>query len=189
MISTKHSQAVLTILLCALVSVLIGLAVYGARIFNHHTGLFQFVCTGVASGVFVAAFRYYGARVGLLAVPVVLVAFLALTKSSTSMFVLRDVVSVVGWCAAAKICLVSSGWYPRLVVGKFILWAAVFGFVYLCVFAILILANSVPFDPQMASTVTKLGALIGAGVGLGFELSELLWSRSRSAGPAVVQGG
>ena len=189
MISAKRSQAALTILLCALVSVIIGLMVYGDQIFNRQTSLFQFVSTGAACGVFVAAFRHYGTKAGLLAVPVVFLAFLAVTKSSSLTLVFRDVVGVVGWCAAAKIGLVSSGWYPRLVVGKFILWAAAFAFVHLCMFAMLSIVNSVPIDQHYALFVTKLGALIGAGVGLGYELSELLWSRSRRTGTAIVQGG
>lgn len=164
-------------LLCALGSVLVGLLVYGQAIFDTGLVYFQFVAAGILCGSFVVSAKIAGPKsvilVGMAAYGVVL----AYNGSSTGIRFFRDAVWVSGLALAVVLGLWNSRFLPRLIIGKFVVWSATFGIVHLCMFTLLSFVNGGSFDQSMALTATRLGALIGAGVGLGHELGELVNQR------------
>jgi hypothetical protein len=74
---------------------------------------------------------------------------------------------------AVKLGLLVNRALPSLKIGKFVLWAAIFGFTHtLAVFLLLLInTHSVPVNPEFLMMNARIGALMGAGVGLGLEVA------------------
>ena len=167
-------SAVVTFVFCVVGSLLLGYIAYGKDIFESHLIYFQFVGFGVLCGVLVVVAQYVGTRatllVGLVAYPVLL----SCDGANTGALFVRDAVGVAGLVVAVLVGFWNNRLLPRLVLGKFVVWGATFGVVHLIMFAILSFVNGRPFDLGMAMVSMRIGTLLGAGIGLGYEVSELL---------------
>jgi hypothetical protein len=89
----------------------------------------------------------------------------------------RNALVVLGLYLAVRSGLLIEDKVRRVAVGKFTLWAAIFGIVHVCTFSILSVARRGSVEAELALFQLTLGALIGAGVGLGHEIAEMVKSR------------
>ena len=182
MLGRSEWKSVLLFLLCFAGSGLVGLAVFGTAVFNPRLVYFQFITSGAVVAALVVAFASGGMRAALAVGLVSLVALLATLRPTTGALFLRDVLWAPMLVAAvlASLRLSAAVGWPRF--GRFVYWGLVFGACHLAVFAVLTIANGRPFDADLALTVVRIGALIGAGAGLGKELHELFIARPLEAG-------
>ncbi len=69
--------------------------------------------------------------------------------------------------------------FPALYVGKFVVWGAIFAVTHVCAFLFLVLikTQSIEANPEFVIMVARIGALLGAGVGLGYELAIIVANR------------
>lgn len=175
----KIGLAALQVVLCTWGSIGFGYAYVGPLVFDRHLTYFQFVAFGLVAGVFVAAWPLLRpAWLALLAV----VAFLALTitaQSDTPARHVRDAVGVLSLIGAVKVSLLNNRIFRTLAVGKFVVWAAVFAITHVCAVLVLSVLLSVPIGPGLLPNVARIGALIGAGVGFGYELAVVIGGRRR----------
>lgn len=163
----------LTVALCLSSCMLMGLLAYGGRIFDPGQVTFQFIVSGLIGGAFVVAVRasraMYVAAVGIFA-------FVLTTATSGPVspnILLRNAVWVIALLVAVLAALRIEDKVRRLSIGKFVLWAAVFGIVYLFALEVLSVIRHVPVNAEVVIENLKLGALIGAGIGLGHEIAEV----------------
>ena len=175
----RYWRAMLAFLLCSLGSMGVGYVVYGAKIFRPELVLSQFVISGLVVGVFVANFI---ATVRPWSLLVIAAAYLLLVLKTWSLdlgLTFRFAMYIGTLFLATWASLANSQKFPRPVLGKFLLWAAIFGALHLVSTQILSLAMSTPAMPGLVNYSGRLGAWIGAGAGLGYELSTLIGSRCR----------
>lgn len=158
---------------CFLGSVLMGLAFYGRVVFDAHLAYFQFVAAGAMGGGLTVAAAGCKSRSMIIAAMLAFAALLAWDSPKSWNLLLRDAVWVLVLVLAVRIGVWNSRVLPRLVFGKFVLWAAVFGALHMGMFAILTLANGISFASDSAMLAGRLGALVGAGLGLGYEVAVL----------------
>ncbi len=110
-------------------------------------------------------------------------------RSWLGSLVLRDAVWVVGLLAATKAGLATNRAFPGWAFGKFVLWGVAFGVIHFAMHAILVVANSASLDLQLAWFASLVGALIGAGIGLGVEAADLMRSRAWLVMSEATEGG
>ncbi len=167
----------LTFALCLLGSVLLGLIFYGRLMFNPNLVFFQFIGSGILCAAFIVAAESSGPRsvliLGLITYPLML----AITGSNTGQLFLRDAIYVFGLASCVLLSLQTNLGFKNLNFGKFVFWGAIFGALHFFMFAILSIAKGAPFDFFLAGKATQLGTLVGAGIGLGYEISASLRRR------------
>ena len=168
------ASAALTFMFCLVGSLLLGYFAYGEAIFDSTVIHFQFFGFGVLCSAFVVAARYSGTRAVLLSGLIAYPLLLAFDGSSTGTLFVRDAVGILGLVGAVLVGFGNNRFLRHLVFGKFVVWGATFGVVHLCMFAILSLFNGRPIDLGLAMATMRIGTLIGAGIGLGFEGSEVV---------------
>lgn len=168
----RSRLGLLTVALCLFCCMLVGLLAYGRRIFDPGQVTFQFIVSGLIGGAFVVAVRasraMYVAAVGIFA-------FVLITATSGPLspnMLLRNAIWASALLIAVLVALRIEDRLRRLSIGKFVLWAAVFGIVYLFALQVLGLIRHVAVNPGVAIENLKLGALIGAGIGFGHEIAE-----------------
>lgn len=179
MLRQRARLAVLQFMLCSLGSIGLGYSYFGNQIFDPKLTYFQFVLFGVLASVFIAAIPLVKWR---WLVPLAVVSFMGvifLTKSITPLRVTRDAVWVLVVIAAVWLGLKSNRAFPSLKVGKFVIWSAIFSATHTCAVFMLILitTHSTTANPEFLVMNARIGALLGAGVGLGYELSKILAAR------------
>jgi hypothetical protein len=172
----KLIRYALLVILCFVGSMAIGYLSYGTRIFQPNLVFFQFIASGVIASVAVVVIETRGVRWLLLVFLVLFLAFVLLTRSRTSFQLLRAAVAVGAVIGSVWISMIWDRVFPRVWIGKFVLWAAVFGFVHFVSIALLgaLLGT---FDLGASLLGARLGTMIGAGVGLGYEISQMLGGR------------
>ncbi len=183
MLGQASRLAVATFLFCFTGSVLMGFLVYGDSVFDSSQVFFQFVGSGLLGAALVAAARVAGLRAVALVVLIGYPVLLISNGSFTGARLLRDAVGVAGLSGAVLAGMGCNRFFPRRALGKFVIWAAIFGGVHLAMYAILCLANGQPIDSSWAELTARIGALIGGGLGLGFELSALVWEKMKGTSP------
>ena len=170
---TRAAERILTPIACLACSVATGVAVYGGRVCDPALAHFQFVVSGLICGVLIL---FAQARRGLYTLIGCAVAFVVRSTAVGSLDVgilARNALFVAGLLAAVSGSLHIEERARRLAIGKFALWAAIFGIVHLCMFAAFSLARRGSVAEEPATFQVTAGALIGAGVGLGHEIMEL----------------
>lgn len=188
--SSHLGSKVLAVLLSYLGVLVVGVAVYGGRVFDPGLAYFQFVAGGVVCGAYLLALRSARGWATILVAVAILAALVLPRGSELGSYLARDAVWVAGLLVAVRVGVSINRSLGRIPLGKFVLWALAFGAIHFLMHAILSFANSVPIDPRMARVATTIGALMGAGFGLGLEFSEFVgprvWPEARigtEAGP------
>ncbi len=177
MLPNKLKPALLQFTMCFLGSIGAGYAYFGNQIFDHHLTYFQFILFGAVAGIFVAAWPLVSAR-WLLAFGVL--AYLGVVtqaNSTTPVRLIRDAVWVLSVIAAVRISLLGDCVFPSLKVGKFVVWAAVFAITHTGALYLLSVIQSAAVNPESYMMNARIGALAGAGIGLGHELAEVVATR------------
>ena len=67
--------------------------------------------------------------------------------------------------------------FPGLAVGKFVVWSALFAMAYTGAILLVGQVLSIPVDTEITLQGARMGAMQGAGIGLGYELSTLIGAR------------
>jgi len=165
---------VLTPVLCLAGSVLAGAMVYGNRVFNPEMAHFQFVVSGLIGGSLVLAIQFRRGQYAILGCVAAFLIMSILVGSPAPDILARNALWVLGLYLAVRSGLLIDDKIRRVAVGKFTLWAATFGIVHVCMFAILSVARRGSVEAELALFQLTLGALIGAGVGLGHEIAEMV---------------
>jgi len=173
----KFKPALLQFTMCLLGSIAVGYAYFGPQIFDHHLTYFQFISFGITAGIFVAAWPLVSARWLFLLGILAYLGFVILANSTTPTRLIRDAVWVLAVIAAVWTSLRGDRVFPSLKVGKFIIWAAIFAVTHTCALAVLGVIQSVNVNPDFYLMNAKIGALAGAGIGLGHELAAVVISR------------
>lgn len=190
MLLNKLKPALLRFTLCLLGSIAAGYAYFGHQIFDHHLTCFQFILFGVVAGIFVAAWPLVNARwllvLGILAYLGVVIQ----AKSDTPVRLIRDAVWVLSVIAAVRISLLGDRVFPSLKVGKFVVWAAIFAITHTGALFLLSIIQSVTVNPELYLMNARIGALAGAGIGLGHELTManvVIWAIAMIAMVFLIQ--
>lgn len=174
----KYKPPLLQFTLCLLGSIAAGYAYFGHQIFDHHLTYFQFISFGVVAGIFVAAWPLVNARWLLLAGALAYLGFVIQANSTTPTRLIRDAVWVLSVIAAVWTSLQGDRVFPSLKFGKFVIWAAIFAVTHTCALAVLGVIQSVTVNPEIYLMNARIGALAGAGIGLGHELATVATTRS-----------
>jgi hypothetical protein len=165
------------ILLCVLGAASFGYLFFGDRLFNPTAQLVQVAVPATVAGLYLESMRLLRPRWNVGVVAAVFFVLTALQNNLSREWLLRDAVWSIALAVAAAIGLVVERKYPRLAIGKFVLWSALFSVVYILASP---LANYFrPFSNSwnLAWRSAQMGAIVGAGVGLGHELAQLLEGR------------
>jgi hypothetical protein len=173
MFNSKIVQIPLMVLLCGLGAMSLGYMYRGAEILEPGRTYFQFTATGIMAGVFLASILYLPRRWQ----PLVLVLVFLLTTISAgadSMRILvRDAVYVISVYLSVALSLSSERFVPSVPIGKFVAWALVFAAINQIAIRGLGLMQTGQVNPTVFLEMFKISVLIGAGVGLGAEVSAL----------------
>jgi hypothetical protein len=180
MSGTRPFSGLLTVALCLLTCMLVGALACGGRIFDPSLSSFQFIAGGLVGGAFLVAIQArrleYVAGVGVVAFALTS----AISESWSANLLVRNAVWVIALLVAVLGALRIEDGMRRVSFGKFVLWAVVFGIVYLCALGVLRLLRPGPVNPEVVIANLKLGVLVGAGIGLGHEIAERArWHRQR----------
>ncbi len=167
----KFKLALLRFTLCLLGSIAVGYVYFGHQIFDHHLTYFQFISFGVIAATFVAAWPLVGTRWLILIGVLAYLGLVIQAQSDTPVRLIRDAIWVVSVIAAVRIGLLGDRVFPSLKVGKFVVWAAIFAVTHTCALFLLSVIQSVTVNPEFYLMNARIGALAGAGVGLGRELA------------------
>ena len=111
---------------------------------------------------------------------VVVAVFLALvaqTNSDTPARLIRDAFWVAALFLATRAGVAGDRVFPGLAVGKFVVWSALFATAYTGAILLVGQVLSIPVDTEITLQGARMGAMQGAGIGLGYELSTLLGAR------------
>lgn len=170
----KFKPALLQFTMCLLGSIAVGYAYFGHRIFDHHLTYFQFILFGAVAGIFVAAWPMVSKRWLLVLGVMAFFGVIIQAQSDTPTRVIRDAVWILSVVAGVGICLQANRVFPNLKVGKFVIWAAIFAITHTCALCLLGVIQSVTVNPEFYLMNARIGALAGAGLGLGRELAILV---------------
>jgi hypothetical protein len=188
----KFKPALLQFTMCLLGSIGAGYAYFGHQIFDHQLTYFQFVLFGAVAGLFVAVWPLISARWLLVLGVLAYFGFIIQANSTTPVRLIRDAVWILSVMAAVWIGLLLDRVFPFLKVGKFVVWAAIFAVSHTCALFVLGVIQSVTVNPEFYLMNARIGALAGAGVGLGHELAAVVvtwgWYNREDAGVAGRSG-
>lgn len=171
----------LTFFSCLAGSVAAGVLAYGGRVFEPALPHFQFVASGAIGGALVVAERARSARGSLLAGVASFACMSALVGSTDPYILARNAAWIAGLLLAVRASLRLDRLLPRVAVGKFASWSVVFGLFHAALYLVPSLVRSGSVDAGAMLLQATIGALIGAGIGLGHELAVLPTSRTRRA--------
>jgi len=104
-------------------------------------------------------------------------AVVTITGSTSLTRLSRDAVMVVSVILAVQAGIRWDTVFPRVVVGKFVLWAAGFALIQCVAVGLLAAVFGVPIDTHVIVQAATISVLIGVGVGFGYELSEIVGRR------------
>jgi hypothetical protein len=173
MFTSVHSRALVQFLFCATISLGVGFLVSGIDIFQPGWPSFQFVMSGIIVGVFLGATNYLTLRETFLVAAGVYILILLVDKMeepepriSFGVYVLVLYLGTMGG-------LLSNRLFPRLAVGKFVVWGALFAVLYMAYLPLLGWVLSQPPIPGYFLSNARLGAALGVAFGLANELAEL----------------
>jgi hypothetical protein len=172
--SAGRVQVALRFILCWAGSVAIGYAVFGGAIFHSDKTAFQFVATGAISGASIAAASDIRSKRMLAVFIGCFLAVVTITGSTSLTRLSRDAVMVLSVILAVQAGLRWDTVFPRVVVGKFVLWAAGFALIQCVAVGLLAAAFGVAIDTHVIVQAATISFLIGVGVGFGYELSEIV---------------
>lgn len=166
-------QAALRFILCWAGSVAIGFAVFGGAIFHPDKAVYQFVVAGAISGASIAA------SPGLCSIRMLAVfiggylAAIAITGSTSPVRYSTIAMMVISVILSVQVGLRWDKVFTRIALGKFVLWAAGFGLIRCVAVGLLsvVLGTAIDFHDIVQAATTSI--LIGAGIGFGYELSEI----------------
>jgi hypothetical protein len=188
MMPTKRLiYAAICFALCWGCSIAVGFAFFGDAIFQRNLTLFQFVATGAVSAFAAAVIWMRVPRWALLAFVAGFI-FVALSAGSSSAARLfRDAVLVLAIVAAVSVGTRLDRWFPRVPVGKFVLWAAVFGALHVVAVLCIALVLGQVVGLEAIVPAARIGTLVGVGVGIGYEIAALIVVRSGSPSPSLAR--
>ena len=168
---------------CFLCIVFFGFAAFGPVIFDNRLPYFQFIGFGLIVALFAGAIPVIKPWQLILLGIVAYIGAVFSAGSETSVRLIRDAVGVVSVITATGLGILVNRLFPSLPVGKFVLWAAIFTTTQILAVLILSEIQSVTINPAIIPIVVKIGALIGAGAGFGFELASIvagrLWNKDK----------
>ena len=172
MFRIKLQKIALTFLLCSLGAVTTGFLLYGRQILQPGNVAFQVVVSGIFGGLYAAATRHLPRWVGGIIVAIGWGFALYLALEVTHAHYLREAIWVASTTAAAGLGI----WYHararRFAAAGILVWSLVFALVDLLLFLLLSTSASFGVDGAFVSRAVGLGALIGAGLGLGYLAAE-----------------
>lgn len=174
MLQHKFKRALLQFTLCLLGSIGMGYACFGHQIFDHHLTYFQFILFGAFAGIFVAAWPIVGKRWLVVLGVMAYLGLVIQASSTTPARLIRDAVWILSVIAAVRLGFLGDRVFPSLKVGKFVVWAAIFAITHTGALYLLSVIQSVTVNPEFYVMNARIGALAGAGVGLGRELAILV---------------
>lgn len=172
-------------MLCWIGSVCVGYAFFGGGIFQRELAVFQFVATGAISGLAVAMAARGRPKWPLAFFIIGFLATIVLTGSLTPARLLRDVVLVVAVILAVQAGLRWNTVFPHLVIGKFVLWAAGFAVIQAVAVGLMAAILRAPAAAETMLGAARIGVLLGSGVGLGYEMAEIVSRRLGGRAAAV----
>ncbi|MCP4144473.1 MAG: hypothetical protein GY752_04220 [bacterium] len=164
----------LRLVLCYLCVVGIGYAVFGSKIFQPKLIYFNFIMSGLIVAMFAATIPVAKKWQLILLAIISYVGVLLTTKSQTPTLVIRDTVHVVSIITATKLSIMTHRLYTSMRFGKFVFWAAIFAVAYVSALYLLTTIQQVTLNEVIPPTIAAMGALIGGGAGIGFELSKIV---------------
>ncbi len=181
----KWMHFLLTALLPAVGSIVVGLAFFQRGIFNTERIGFQFLSFGIIGGLVFASFRYLNKWIAVAVVVVLLVLDEAMLHSGNWGFVWQDILYYVGVCGA--VVLFAEYYFPRAVgamFGRLLTISSLLSIMYAIVaviFFFIFQAN--PAIPrfnisQMLYYDLAQGFLVGFGLGLGIEAADYVITKT-----------
>ena len=172
----RISSRAVSIFLSALVcSCLVGLVAYGTDILDPRMTAFQFVASGAIAGALAAAVAGEHRKAVWVVGGLSLLSFVAITRPDTAAFLFRDLMYVPTLVASVWLSWGAASRVPHSGLSRVLAWVVVFSLCHLAAFVILTVANGSAFDLQVAYAATRVGGLVGLGVGLGVYFASRPW--------------
>jgi hypothetical protein len=182
---------IVTTVLTAAGTIIIGLIFYQSAIFKIDDSAFQFVSFGIVGGIIFSTFRFLSKRQAAAAIVLLLLLDMVLQRSTVWKFMLRDVLYYFGFTAA--IFVFAYYYFEKLrgiVVGRILVLGSVMALGYVAITVILyliFLSSSNEFGPNVSQMIyfnLSQGFLVGFGLGVGIEGAELIWGKNKRGGGA-----
>jgi hypothetical protein len=177
--SERLVKFVVTSLLAATTTAVIGFIFFQSAIFEINGSSFQFLTFGIAGGMIFSTFRFLSKQQAAFSIILLLVLDLVLDRSTTWRFMLRDAIYYFGITAA--IFLFAYYFFNKLrgvLLARILVLGSTIALSYLAITIILYLVflpSSNGFSPDLSQMIyfnLSQGFLIGLGIGIGIELAE-----------------
>ncbi len=173
MFEDKYSRSVVQFLCCSAGSIIPGVLLFRGSLFQPDWNIFQFLASGALVGLFVASRNFLPLRQSGLVAAGIYFLILLVKKAEDPDLRIFYAVFVGGIYLATTGALLSDRVFPRMVFGKFIVWAALFGLLYLIAAPLLSWAMSRPLNVGDALHNARMGAMLGGATGFGYEIAVL----------------
>ena len=144
----------------------------------HKGGAVYLVVEGVLwllSAALGAAGKVPAAMLVLLVGGLSLLSFVAITRPDMAALLFRDLMYVPTLVASVWLSWGAASRVPHSGLSRVLAWVVVFSLCHLAAFVILTVANGSAFDLQVAYAATRVGGLVGLGVGLGVYFASRPW--------------
>ncbi len=169
-------QFMLFIIIGTICSILIGYSYFGLKVFNPKISSFQFFITGLIGAIFYATLKVYKLRNALFILLFLFIFHEIIIKTSTLSYFIRDLLFIGG--ISLSIIIFINFFHEKLKeikFGKFLTFASLFTITYIIITVILGLFLSPVEIKNVLLTNVFIGSLLGIGLGIGLELSEILF--------------
>lgn len=169
-------QTLLHVILGAGLCILLGYFFYGSEIFRKGFVLSQFVFNGIVGAIFYTFLKYRGMKTAWLSLAVLMIGSLIMAKVEAP---LRIVPFIIGFGVMGLVLVVYQRYFvmrfSRIRVGKFIALSLMLAAGWFILSGIYGLVLKPPGFWDLLRFMIKPWLLMGAGMGLGLELAELIF--------------
>ena len=165
-----------TVIICTIVSVLVGLIFYKGRIFNIHSGTFQFVGSAIIISIFFAFLKFSTRRNAILVLFILLIIKQSLDANFSAFWLTKNILYFA--LLGASVYIYYQLFLPRLnfiPFGKFLVFPSIYIITDLLRFLISIpIFRVIQRDLFAPYSMSEVGFnfILSFGIGLGLELSQ-----------------
>ncbi len=171
----RVDRIIFPILVSTTISVLVGMLFTNYAIFNVSSPGFQFLAYAVIASGFYTMLRLSSEKNALLLLGILFLIYLYITRSSELLPIFRNFMVIAGITIVTLIFQkIIDKTFDEISFGKFLIWGALFGIVYIAVTMVLVGIMGSENSGYYYMNNLRLGFLMGIGLGLGLEISNLI---------------
>jgi hypothetical protein len=173
--SLRVDRIIFPIIVSTTVCVLVGMLFTNYRVLDVSSPGFQFLAYAVIASGFYTVLRFSSERNAMLLLGILFLIYLYITRSSELMPIFRNFMVVAGIAIVTYVFQkIIDGVFDEIRFGKFLIWGALYGIVYIFVTVVLVSLLGSENSGYYYMNNLRLGFLMGIGLGLGLEISDLI---------------